>query len=77
MMLHEPDDSGNPRTPDPAIRDAANNALAVASLQLAQATAAFRHVLHCARSHGLTLTDCCRATGLDEAYLARMLDEVA
>ena len=76
-MIGEPAPAGNPCTPDPAILDAAHNALAVASLQYVSATNALRHILQCAQSHGLSVADCCHATGLDEPFVTRLLAEVA
>lgn len=77
MMIDEPAPAGNPPTPDPSILDAAHNALAVASLQYASAVDALRYFLQCAHGHGLTVADCCHATGLDEPFVARLLAEVA
>lgn len=69
--------SDDPDNPSPPIRDAAWNALAVASLQYVSAVNALRHILQCAHGHGLTVADCCHATGLDEPFVSRLLDEVA
>jgi hypothetical protein len=66
-----------PRQPDSSIRDAAYNLLAVASLQYVQAVSALRHLLQCAHGKGLTVAECCDATGLDEPFVSRLLDEVA
>lgn len=66
-----------PGHPEPPIRDAAWNLLAVASLRYAEAVSALRYMLQCAESHGLTVADCCDATGLDEPFVSRLLAEVA
>lgn len=63
--------------PPPPIRDAAYNAMAVASLHYAQAVSALRHIVQCAHGKGLTLAECCDATGLDEPFVARLLAEIA
>jgi len=75
-------------TPDQqGISDAAWNAVAVASIAHREAEdsgdldaarrerVTFVRVLDCARSKGLTNADLCRASGLDEAYLVRLITE--
>lgn len=62
---------------NPELHDAAWNALAVASLSWSEATAALRYMLQCAHGHGLTVAECCDATGLDEPFVSRLIDEVA
>lgn len=57
------------------LRDAAYNAVAVASLAYQQAVAALTHVLACARGHGLSVADLRDASGLDEAFINRLLQE--
>ena len=64
------------------LRDAAVNAVAVASLAHRQALdtadreqAALAHVLDRAHRHGLTVTDLAHASGLDEVFITRLLEE--
>jgi len=57
------------------IRDAAVNAVAVASLAYQQEVVALTRVLDCAHRHGLTVTDLAHASGLDEAFITRLLEE--
>lgn len=57
------------------IRTAANNAVAVASIAYQQEVIALTHVLACAHRHGLTVTELCDASGLDRAFIERLLGE--
>lgn len=64
------------------IHDAAWNAVAVASLAYAidpsdQERLALTRMLTTARGHGLTATDLREASGLDEPFIHRLLDEAA
>lgn len=58
-----------------ALRDAAWNAAAVASLALRQEIVTCARVLGWCEQHGLTMADLCSATGLDGAYIARLRAE--
>lgn len=80
-----------PHTPPPhdhqtpaGLADAAYNAVAVASIAHREALdaadreqATFATVLTCAHRHGLTLTDLCTASGLDEPSVTRLLGEAS
>lgn len=57
------------------IHDAAYTAVAVASIAYQQETAALATVLACAAAHGLTLAELRDASGLDEAFITRLLKE--
>ena len=54
-------------TPD--VRDAAWNAVAVASLAYREELDRLRYVLDLAASKGLTVADLCSASGLDEPFI--------
>jgi hypothetical protein len=75
-LPHQPPDTG-PLEPSDEIRDAAYNAVAVASLAHTQARLALGAILVCAHSKGLTVDQLCDASGLDETYVRRLLDEAA
>jgi hypothetical protein len=65
---------------DQEIRDAANNQVAVASVAYAmdpseQERIALRTVLACAQGHGLTVAELRDASGLDEPFITRLLEE--
>lgn len=72
-MIHEPPAAGNTRADE--IRDAAWNAVAVASLAYQQEIIALSRVLACAQGHGLTVDDLVYASGLDAALVTRLLGE--
>lgn len=57
------------------VRTAAWNAVAVASIAYQQEVITLTHVLACAHRHGLAVTDLRAASGLDEAFIARLLEE--
>ena len=59
------------------VRDAAWNAVAVASTALERERAIFAHTLHLAREKGLTLDDLVRASGWSETDIASLIAEVA
>lgn len=64
------------------IHDAAHNAVAVASIAFAvdpsdEERTALTTVLACATGHGLTLAELHDASGLDEAFITRLLEEAA
>lgn len=61
----------------PGVHTAAHNAVAVASVAYQQELMALAHVLSCAAGHGLTVTELCSASGLDEAFVQRLLREAA
>lgn len=71
LMIEPPPEPGK----QGQITTAAWNAVAVASLQWQESTNALRYVLSCAQGHGLTVPDLCRASGLDEAFVGRLLAE--
>lgn len=60
---------------DPAVTDAAWNAVAVASLAYHQAVTALSTILSTACGHGLTVADLCAASGLDAPFVERLLTE--
>lgn len=61
--------------PTTDIRTAANNAVAVASVAYQQEVIALSTVLACAAGHGLTVAELCHASGLDQAFVERLLEE--
>lgn len=63
--------------PSSGIRDAAWNAVAVASVSWQQSVGALRHVLDLARGHGLTDDELAEASGLSTAFIAELLEEGA
>lgn len=62
--------------PSPEIRDAANNAVAVASLAYQQEVMALSTVLACAHNHGLAVNELVLASGLDETFIQRLIEEI-
>jgi hypothetical protein len=74
MIPHAPA-TGNP--PRDEISDAAWSAVAVASLAYRRELNALRVILRSATQHGLTRSDLVQASGLDTAFVSRLLDEVA
>lgn len=74
MSIMPPASDSNP--PD-AIRDAAHNAVAVASLHLQQSVNALRHVLASAHGHGLSIDEMVTASGMDRDAINRLLLEAA
>jgi oligoendopeptidase F len=71
---------GRVTSPERERRDAAWNAVACASIAHREArdaldreTETFARILAAARTYGLTLSDLCRASGLDEEYVAGFL----
>jgi hypothetical protein len=74
--MTEPAAADNPNSPDRAITDAAWNAVAVASLAYHRELNALRVILRSATQHGLTRSDLVYASGLDAAFVGRLLDEV-
>jgi hypothetical protein len=63
------------QSPERDVRDAAWNAVAVASVAYQQEVMALTRILDCARSKGLTVADLCSASGLDEPFVTRLLAE--
>jgi hypothetical protein len=65
------------QSPKRDVTDAAWNAVAVASIAYQQEVMALTRILDCARQKGLSVTDLCWASGLDEAFVNRLLGEAA
>lgn len=58
------------------LRTHAYTAVAVASIAYQSEVATLTHVLACAhRRHGLTVAELCDASGLDEPFITRLLQE--
>lgn len=64
-------------SPERDVTDAAWNAVAVASIAYQQELMALTRILDCARSKGLSLTDLSWASGLDEEFIGRLLQQAA
>jgi hypothetical protein len=56
-----------------AIRDAAHNAVAVASLHWQQSVTALRHILVTAHNHGLSMDELVVASGIQRANILRLI----
>jgi len=74
-MISHPPASGN--TPTDDIRDAAWNAVAVASVHWQQSVNALRSICSSARSHGLTDAEIALAGGLDESHVVWLIEDAA
>jgi hypothetical protein len=74
-MMNDVPESGN--TPRNEIRDAAWNAVAVASIHWQQSVNALRSICSSARSHGLTEAEIALAGGLDESHVVWLLEDAA
>lgn len=59
------------------VHDAAVNAVAVASLAYQRELMAFTTILACARDHGLDVDELCDASGFDQAFINRLIEEAA
>jgi hypothetical protein len=60
---------------DERLRDAADNALAVASISWQQSVHALRYTLQIARDHGLSDDELAAASGLPRSFIAELLEE--
>jgi hypothetical protein len=60
---------------DNDLRDAAWNAVAVASLAYQQELMALINIMNCARSHGMSLDDLVRASGLGSQFVGELVEE--
>lgn len=58
-------------------RDAAHNAVAVASLHFQQSLNALRHILASAHDHGLAVDELVTASGIDRDTVVRLMLEAA
>lgn len=74
-MIPHPPASGN--TPPDDIRDAAWNAVAIASVHWQQSVNALRSVCSSARGHGIAVADIALAGGLDESHVVWLLEDGA
>lgn len=74
MSVHQHASDGNAPTDD--IRDAAWNAVAVASIHWQQSVNALRSVVSSAHRHGLPITDIALAGGIDEDHVVWLLQGV-
>jgi hypothetical protein len=74
-MMNDQPESGN--TPRDEVRDAAWNAVAVASVHWQQSVNALRSICSSARTHGLTDAEIALAGGLDESHVVWLLLEDA
>jgi hypothetical protein len=71
-----PDPANRPSgSPDRDVTAAAWNAVAVASLAFQTEAAILSTILSTARGHGLTIDDLRHASGLDAAFIERLLAE--
>ena len=59
------------------VHEAAQNAVAVASLAYQEQVMALSRILSCAHGHGLAVDELVRASGLDEVFVLRLLEEAA
>jgi hypothetical protein len=69
------DQPGGGESRNAAVTDAAWTAVAVASLAYQREVATLSTVLSTACGHGLTVADLCAASGLDAAFIERLLAE--
>jgi hypothetical protein len=70
------DETASDGVPERSVRDAAWNAVAVASVAWQQSVGALRHILDLARGHGLTVDDLAEASGLSTAFINELLEQV-